>query len=138
MHLNTHFMFYTFHLSTRYFTILLLCSFKKKKKIRLNECSQKRTEALTLNGYVSTAKLLMDDANYHELVRPHKGSGSICDVLCFPHSWMLDDDIHLKYGTRQEFIVRLGWCWGLGGRQPRVFSSFIFNVQRIKEDTECF
>lgn len=51
-----------------------------------NECSQRRTEALTLNGYVSSAKSLMDDANYHKLGRPHKGSGSICDEAGSTHS----------------------------------------------------
>lgn len=36
--------------------------------------------ALTLNGHVSLAKLLMDEANYRKLGRPHKGTGSIGDA----------------------------------------------------------
>ena len=47
---------------------------------------RKRTEALTLNGHVSSEKSLMDDANYPKLGRPHKGSGSICDAARSAHS----------------------------------------------------
>ena len=73
-----------------------------------NECSEKRTEALTPNGHVSSAKSLMDGANYQKLGRPYKRSGSICDLSCCTHSWMLNDDIHWKHGNNQECIVGEG------------------------------
>lgn len=106
MHLNTHFIFSTLPLSTIHSYSSLIMLFREDNPgptIYL----QKRTQALTLNGHVSSAKSLMDDANYHKLGRPHKGSGSICDA-CSSRSEMLDDDIRSKHGTRQQCIVGVG------------------------------
>lgn len=97
-----------------------------RRKSGPNECSQKRTEALTLNGHVSPAKSLMDDANYHKLGRPDKGSGSIPDTPCFTHSQMLDDDICSKHGTRQECSVGVG-CGGQEG-EDQDYSMLSFSM----------
>lgn len=101
MHLNTHFIFSTFHLSTTHSYHFLNVVYKKRKS-RPNECSPERTEALTPNGCVSSAKPLMDDANYQRLTGPHKRSRSICHVACCTHLKMSDNDSRLKHGHHQK------------------------------------
>lgn len=108
MHLNTHFIFSTFHLSTTHFDHFLNVVYKKRKS-RPNECSPERTEALTPNGCVSSAKLLMDDANYQRLTGPHKRNRSICHVVYCTHLKMSDNDSRLKHGNHQEHIVQVWW-----------------------------
>lgn len=105
MHLNTHFIFSTFNLSATHSEHFLNIAYKKRKS-GPNECSPEWTEALTPNGHVSSAKPLMDDANYQRLGGPHKRSGSICHVVCCTHSKMSSDDSRLKYGNQQEHIVQ--------------------------------
>lgn len=111
MHLNTHFIFSTFHLSTTHFDHFLNVVYKKRKS-GPNECSPERTEALTPNGCVSSAKPLMDDANYQRLTGPHKRSGSICHVACCTHLKMSGNDRRLKHSDHQEPIVQVWWGKG--------------------------
>lgn len=105
MHLNTHFIFSTFNLSATHFDHFLNTVYKKRKS-GPNECSPEWTEALTPNGHVSSAKPLMDNANYQRLGGPHKRSGSIYHVVCCTHSKMSADDGRLKYGNQQKHRYR--------------------------------
>lgn len=122
MHLNTHFIFSTFHLSITYFYHSLIVLFQEENPGQMNV---HRKEALTLNGHVSSAKSLMDDSNYQKLGRLHKGGGSICDVTCSAHSEMLDDDIRLKHGTRRVHC-RVGMVVGDGEGEDQECSALLF------------